>query len=76
MNSNEAQYHAVSCRVKTETYEIIKQFSDNTGKSVSHFVSDAVTYYAESIKGNKTPTEALLIDEFAYNLKNSKNRKT
>ena len=72
MKPNETNYHAVSCRVKTEVYDVIKQFSENTGKSTSQFVSDAVTYYVESIKGDRSPTQALLIDEFAYNLKHKR----
>lgn len=68
MKNNEV-YHAINCRVLKKDYESLQEVCDITNRTVAQIVSDSIVYYTNCIKGEQKPTEALQIDQFAYNLK-------
>lgn len=62
---------ALSTRLDRETYDNAYHLLRVTGKSMAVFTHDAITEYINKIKDPKSnATDALRIDQFAWELKN------
>ena len=64
---------ALSTRLDRETYIDAYALLEVTGKSMAVFAHDAISEYIKKIKDPKSkPSDALRIDQFAWELKNKR----